>query len=735
MSQEVSTGLRFFSIIEEPDGLDNPNDTFDQLQPFQFISNFPKVWMATSNIGIAPTTHAPITLQQALAELANATTVQEVSEIAASLSAAATGPGGAVLYSGSIGSTKAENIAVAIAKANNLSIINNTIRAQFLDNEAVEAKLATIFRGLHPTYSTAQIDNLVGQELFAGNSSSLWGQASEAFAQSIKGAVTIVASDANQARILYAVEIPELLLNKSITSINNIAIASLPKTSAGLAAAIVSSFDAALKAGGVFATAETETLGQLVALQTLEKLGLSTVGAKTVAQYLAEGLLESSAANLETIAAVNAETILASAGVKALGLLGNALKLAGGVFFGVLVGVLDGSKPLDGGTDEQIAEQDAEWLAQDTAAADQTSLVTTDSNGTSVVNVPLVNSAGTIHDQYVLAENPTAQTVTLAVATNNDSTLLLSSGVNGQPVLDEKIVDSLPNNAYDNQISITTNANGIINVDVKIEKNDTVTVGADETLTGVTQDFSFKGSASVLQIDTPADFTGTISNFAPTDIIDVNEAPPPDLEFGFADTILGDVTLNLTISNGVFYAKPDGNGGTAIGLIAAVNVTPPDAVATWISGTSAAGQIFGTYSLVNGTQFGFIDDDGKYTKVKVPTSLDTRILGVDNAGDFAGEYVDINDKFHGFYESNGSYVEINAPNAYANSTQVYGISAGGEVFGTYTPQNNESAQYGYTEKKRNLHDNRTRRHVTVWNKRSHFVGRSLRVLYRSCIVE
>ena len=85
-----------------------------------------------------------VNLATALAELTNAKTIQDVVNIASSLSAAATGPGGAVLYGGNVGSAAAHDIALKIAQVDNLNIIDNTVRAQFLSNPAVEAKLTAI---------------------------------------------------------------------------------------------------------------------------------------------------------------------------------------------------------------------------------------------------------------------------------------------------------------------------------------------------------------------------------------------------------------------------------------------------------------------------------------------------------------------------------------------------------------------------------------------------------------
>ena len=528
-------------------------------------------------------TRASLTVQQALAKLANATTVGEVTQIANGLSAAATKSAGAVLYSGAIGAASANSVAIKVAASEGLNIINDTARAQFLSNKAVEQKLTEIYASEYKNSSVLVIKNLVKQKLYGGSLNSLWGQASAEFASTISGKIIVIATKINPIRVFGSVEIPALLNNISITAINNVNISSIARTTSGLVSFVESSFTAALAKGGAFASGSTGITSQLLAKQTLADLGLSTKGAKTAAQLTAEGLVDESPKVLETTAAGYAETFLAAGGSKALGLLA---RIAGSVFGGVVIDFFVNMKQVDAGGDYSLAQSDIESLALDTPDADENQLATTDSDGTSVVNVPLDSAKGKLNDQYVLAENPTTQTATLADVTNNDSELLLSSDLNGKPVLDEKVIDTLPNNAYDDQISITTDANGIIDVDVKVEKNDTITVDADQTLTGVSQDFTFASSSGTLQIDNPSSLPGTIFAFVPGDVIDLINIGTATRATLVANNVLSVneadgkvVTLKLSPTENykgdVFAVASDGNGGTDIG-IEFFAITPSD---------------------------------------------------------------------------------------------------------------------------------------------------------------
>jgi T5SS/PEP-CTERM-associated repeat protein len=577
-----------------------------------------------------------VDLATALAELANAKTVQDVVNIASSLSAAATGPGGAVLYGGNVGSAAAEDIALTIAQADNLNIINETVRAQFLINPAVEAKLTAIYKALNPAASNAEIEELVTTELYGGTTSSLWGQASADFVKSIKGAVTVVALTVKQGRILGGVELPGILANSGITAINNIPVSGIQKTVSALTSTIESSVTSALSKGGIFAAASTETTttAQFVSSQVLQALGLSANGAETTAQYASQGLAESSAPALETAAAVDAENLLAAAGSKALGLLGGPLGLA-------VVDLLFGSKPLNQGEDLLVAQQQAAWLALDTPAADQNQQVVNDTNGDTTINVPLVSTDGSVNDDFALSLNPTAKSVVLATATGNDSSLTVSSDLNGAQAVDDQITDVLPGDAYKDQIAINPGVTGTIDVTVTIEAGDTCEVSADASLSSVTQDFEFLGPTGTLKIDDPSTFAGVILGFVAGDTLDlagIGTATGATLGAGNVLTVQesdgGALTLQLdstqNFSGAGFTVSPDGNGGSdiTVGGSSVVSLIPN--AYYWIGGT-------GNFGTASSWDVAIQSQSGALTLSPAATSPGRNVFTVfDNTGTIIG---------------------------------------------------------------------------------------------------
>ncbi len=144
-------------------------------------------------------------VQAALAQLSSATTLQEVTDIANSLSAAATSPNG-VLYSGMVGLQGSNVVAQSFASATGASIINNTDRAQFLalldpnGASAYNDVLTTIIQNTEGLTASAAITqaqivlfgSVPGVEPIVTNvTASLWGQASAAFVSSLTGDVTV----------------------------------------------------------------------------------------------------------------------------------------------------------------------------------------------------------------------------------------------------------------------------------------------------------------------------------------------------------------------------------------------------------------------------------------------------------------------------------------------------------------------------------------------------------------
>ena len=513
--------------------------------------------------------------------------------IANSLSASAGSENGAVLYSWQIGGAKSEFSAVQIAKSNNLAIINDTQRAKFLlaksagqDVPIVEQKLAQIYTKLYPDALPQKIARLVENALYGGNSGSLWGDASSEFASTIKGKVIILTQNPSNAGVFFNVEAAGVAENTAVTTINDVAITAADRTVAGIISLSKSTFTSALAHGGVFATSASAAKadGVAIASETLAKLGASTAGAKTAAELSAEGLVNLTAGVLETAAADVAETFLAAGGARLLGLLGLGLGSPWVAALTAVWSIMSPSKAY-GAELETLANQTEASLSEDTPSVIG-GHVSTYSNGTSAVDVPLSNASGTQNDQYVFAENPTSQSVVLAVAAADDSKLLISSSINGSKAVDQQITDTTANGSYGDQITLNLSSTGVIDVGIAIEAGGEAEVKTDTSLSQVDDTFAFAGSSGTLKIDDPSTFTGTISGFVAGDIIDLASLGTTTSAFLNSYNLLtvqgsgGNASLQFdpseTYADDSFVFSSDGNGGTNIaGVSDSQDITLP----------------------------------------------------------------------------------------------------------------------------------------------------------------
>jgi hypothetical protein len=159
--------------------------------------------------------------------------LEEIQTIVRQYPANAVGKGG-VLYSGKVGEEGASEIANAIAKKEHLPIIDSTPRGQFLSNEnvdtAVKESAERIFRAQGQTTALAEqsaADFRYGSAKAPAHSptslrNSLWGEASHEFASSLRGDIEAVVANANRARVFAQVEVPAVMSNPGIRSINGI---------------------------------------------------------------------------------------------------------------------------------------------------------------------------------------------------------------------------------------------------------------------------------------------------------------------------------------------------------------------------------------------------------------------------------------------------------------------------------------------------------------------------------
>ena len=153
-------------------------------------------------------------------EIARANTLEEIRRAANAFPATADKSGG-ILYSGKVGGTNAEAIALELAEKTGLPLVNHTSRAKFLIEAegAIRASAERIFRSQGQDTATARRsaaaflygDSKVPPDSPVSVENCLWGSTSREFASSLRGDVTVVASAADLERVLAQVEVPAVL--------------------------------------------------------------------------------------------------------------------------------------------------------------------------------------------------------------------------------------------------------------------------------------------------------------------------------------------------------------------------------------------------------------------------------------------------------------------------------------------------------------------------------------------
>ena len=162
-------------------------------------------------------------------KIQSASTIDEIQAIVRQFDAKSTADGG-VLYSRQVGDVSSELIAKELSARTEFPIINDTLRAQFLSNdavrEAIEKRSAILFKsfGELPDQALKSANSFLygDDKALSGPTSlrgSLWGEASHEFASSLSGDIKLVASAANTKRIFGAVELPAVANNPDVTSV------------------------------------------------------------------------------------------------------------------------------------------------------------------------------------------------------------------------------------------------------------------------------------------------------------------------------------------------------------------------------------------------------------------------------------------------------------------------------------------------------------------------------------
>lgn len=139
------------------------------------------------------------------------------------------GQHGGVLYSGRVGATKSEVIALEVAEATGQPIVNETPRAQFLSAAEREITESAIHIYRQQGQSRLLAEQSANSFLYGDANAPihspisldgcLWGETSREFAGSLHGDVTLIASQAQNGRVFAVAEIPAALENGGITAI------------------------------------------------------------------------------------------------------------------------------------------------------------------------------------------------------------------------------------------------------------------------------------------------------------------------------------------------------------------------------------------------------------------------------------------------------------------------------------------------------------------------------------
>lgn len=173
-----------------------------------------------------------ITAENANAQLASITTPEQLRQLIAQLDISANGDY-TVLYSGGLaGGGSARDVAMEIATSDlNARIIDNTEAARFLNladeggNELLRQKLEDLF-GSNPTSPGTTANRFLFGEYDSNgvriSSDGVWDDVSGRFAAATVGDVRVVAPNAGSAGIFGATELPTLLNNTAVTSIEGI---------------------------------------------------------------------------------------------------------------------------------------------------------------------------------------------------------------------------------------------------------------------------------------------------------------------------------------------------------------------------------------------------------------------------------------------------------------------------------------------------------------------------------
>ena len=101
------------------------------------------------------------------------------------------------------------------------------------------------------------------------------------------------------------------------------------------------------------------------------------------------------------------------------------------------------------------------------------------------------------------------------------------------------------------------------------------------------------------------------------------------------------------------------------------------------------GTIVGIYQLPqDGTNHGFILDNGTYTQVDFPGAVSTDLNGINDSGDIVGDYTSDGSTYHCFLLRAGTFTSFDVPFPGSALNGATGINNNGQIIGTYGANDN-----------------------------------------------
>lgn len=172
----------------------------------------------------------------------------------------------------------------------------------------------------------------------------------------------------------------------------------------------------------------------------------------------------------------------------------------------------------------------------------------------------------------------------------------------------------------------------------------------------------------------------------------------------------GEVTGTYFDQNLSVHGFVERNGAfTTIDVPTAV-FPPGQSIETEVRAINDKGEAAGRYFALGGTgpSHGFIDDHGVFTFVDVPASIAvipggygfppyTQIHGINDTGGVVGTYGDSNHNNHGYLDDNGTFTTIDFPDPNATATNPEGINDRGDIVGSYVTLRPETQVHGFID--------------------------------------